>query len=147
MPGPENNPRDWIIARFNGTGWVTKTVFQSDHNYDMGSLYVDGNHWQIIAPAVTGPQPYHSGGEMAIWESKDDGVTWNKVQQLTSGSNSNHNYARRPINANSGFYSFWADGDPSTFSKSRLYFADANGNVYQLPYDMNTELEKPKLMR
>ena len=144
MPGPDNDPRDWTLTRFNGKSWDTKTVFRSDHNYDMGSLYINESHWQIIAPSVTGPQPYHSGGEMAIWESTDGGSSWSMKNQLTSNSSMNHNYARRPVNATDPFFSFWADGDPSTFSKSRLYFADSNGNLYQLPYEMKTETEKPK---
>lgn len=147
MPGPENDPRDWKLTRFDGKNWNTKTVFQSDHNYDMGSLYINGNHWQIIAPATTGPQPYHGGGEMTIWESKDDGESWRLRKQLTSNSSMNHNYARRPRNATNSFVSFWADGDPSTFSQSTLYFCDAVGNVYQLPYEMSAEMQTPKLVR
>jgi hypothetical protein len=144
MPGPDNDPRQWNLTRFNGKSWDTKTVFQSDHNYDMGSLYIDDNHWLIIAPSATGPQPYHSGGEMAIWESTDGGSSWSMKNQLTDSSSMNHNYARRPLNATDPFFSFWADGDPSAFSKSRLYFADSDGNVYQLPYDMNAETQRPR---
>ncbi len=147
QPGPENDPRQWNLTRFDGQKWNTKSVFQSDHNYDMGSLYIDGDHWQIIAPAVTGPQPYYSGGEMVIWESIDGGETWSSKHQLTGNSSMNHNYARRPLHVSDSFYSFWADGDPSSFSESKLYFADANGNVYQLPYHMNAEFEKPKKLR
>ncbi len=146
-PGPDHGPREWKITRFDGNTWKTSTLFQSDHNYDMGSLYIDGLHWQVIAPSIAGPQPYYAGGEMTVRESRDGGVTWNQERQLTKNSTMNHNYARRPLYAADPFYCFWADGDPATFSKSYLYFSDKSGNVYQLPYEMSTETAKPMLMR
>jgi hypothetical protein len=145
-PGPENGPRDWKVAHFDGTNWHTRTIFQSDHNYDMGSLYIRENQWRIIAPSTTGPQPFQSGGEMALWESSDSGVNWSMKKQLTVNSPANHNYARRPLNVNDGFFSFWADGDPGNFSQSRLYFCDAAGNVYQLPYEMSEAMVAPILV-
>lgn len=39
-PGPQKDPRTWTITRWNGTPWITSTVCQSDHNCDMGSLYL-----------------------------------------------------------------------------------------------------------
>ena len=46
----------------------------SDNNYDMGSLWVEGDGtWHIIAPTETGPQPYNPGGEIAMWTSRDQG--------------------------------------------------------------------------
>jgi len=145
-PGPENGPREWKLTHFDGTNWNTRTIFQSDHNYDMGSLYILEHNWQIIAPSATGPQPYQSGGEMVSWESSDQGINWILKKQLTVNSSANHNYARRPLNAHGSFYSFWADGDPGSFSQSGLYFADSLGNVYQLPYDMTETMESPKLV-
>ena len=142
-PGPEDGPRDWQITQFNGKTWKTKTIFQSDHNYDMGSLYIQDNLWRVVAPTDPGPYKYHSGGEMLLWESVDSGTTWKQKKKLTQNSSTNHNYARRPVNAKSPFFSLWADGDPSAFSKSHLYFADSVGNVYQLPYEMKTEKATP----
>ena len=56
----------------------------------------------------------------------------------------NHNYARRPIGARDPFFAFWADGDPSRFSESRLYFCDSSGeHVRQLPTDMEAESSVP----
>jgi hypothetical protein len=49
-------------------------------------------------------------------------------------------------NAKAGFYGFWADGSPDPSNKddgSRLYFCDAEGNVFQLPEKMTSELQKP----
>ena len=143
-PGPENGPRDWQIAQFNGKTWKTKTIFQSDHNYDMGSLYIQDNLWTVIAPTDPSPYKYHSGGEMLLWESIDSGTTWKQKKKLTQNSNTNHNYARRPVNAKNPFFSLWADGDPSAFSKSQLYFTDSAGNVYLLPYEMKTDTATPE---
>lgn len=143
QPGPEHGPREWMITHFYGDKWDTRAIFQSDHNYDMGSLYIDNNNWKIIAPSTTGPQPFHAGGEMVIWESIDNGITWKQTRQLTVNSRMNHNYLRRPLNARDPFFGFWADGDPSTFSNSRLYFSDSAGNVYLLPYQMKQVMETP----
>ena len=142
-PGPEAGPRDWKITRFDGNGWHTQILFQSDHNYDMGSLYIDGTKWMVIAPSNSGPQEHHTGGEIVVWESLDDGNSWSKKHQLTKDSKANHSYARRPVNAKDPFQVFWADGDSGVFSKSRLYFADSSGTVYQLPYVMTTDEAKP----
>ena len=142
-PGPEDGPRDWKITRFDGNHWQTKTLFQSDHNYDMGSLYIDGARWMIIAPSNPGPQEHHTGGEIVVWESLDDGNSWKIKHQLTKDSEANHNYTRRPRNAKDPFLVFWADGDSGAFSKSRLYFADSLGTVYRLPYVMTADQAIP----
>jgi hypothetical protein len=76
----------------------------------MGSLYIEKNNlWKIIAPTGTGPQPYNTGGEMAMWISRNKGKTWKRAKQLTTNSEYNHAYARRPINLHPDFYAFWAD--------------------------------------
>ena len=63
---------------------------------------------------------------------------------LTANSRRNHSYARRPLNAHSDFYVFWADGDADKFSESRLYFCNKKGDkVWMLPYDMQQDIEKP----
>ena len=110
----------------------------------MGSLYIDGDQWQIVGPTEAGPQFYGTGGEIARWISDDQGKTWKKIAVLTSGSIRNHSYARRPLYAQEDFYSFWADGNSDKFSESRLYFCDKKSNkVWILPYDMETEFQKP----
>ena len=143
LPGPDYGPRDWKVTRLTESGWYTTTIFQSDHNYDMGSLYIDGDHWRIIAPSNPGPQRYHAGGEVVIWESKDNGESWKSMVTVTKSSDLNHNYVRRPMNAKAPFFSFWADGDPSKFSQSRLFFSDEQGQVFQLPYHMDDDQATP----
>tara|TARA_B100000686_G_C16220800_1_gene680061 strand:- start:139 stop:594 length:456 start_codon:yes stop_codon:yes gene_type:complete len=90
------------------------------------------------------PKHWGTGGEMAIWISRDQGRHWEMEKQLTRESHFNHTYARRPVNAHPNFYAFWADGNPDQFSESRLYFTDQTGNqVWVLPYEMNQEREEP----
>ena len=143
-PGPPNDPRRFCVVRFDGSHWVTSEICRTDHNYDMGSLYINDQTWTVWVPSLAGPQPYHGGGEIAIWQSDDLGESWSKVRQVTSASTRNHNYVRQPLNANDPFYAFWADGDPTKLSQSHLYFADSTGTkVWELPYVMRSEFEKP----
>jgi len=144
QPGPGGDPREWTVARWNGTQWLTSVVCTSDHNYDMGSLYILPDKWLIIGPTQVGPQPWQTGGEMALWTSVDQGQTWTMTRQLTANSLYNHTYARRPLNAQDPFFAFWADGQPTQFSPSRLYFGDSSGsNVWRLPYEMTAPLATP----
>ena len=144
QPGPAGDPREWVLMHWNNGRWNFKTVCTSTHNYDMGSLYIEGDHWRIIGPTEQGPQQYGTGGEMALWESRDAGKNWTKTRVLTANSLRNHSYARRPLNAHADFYAFWADGDASTFSESHLYFCNKKGStVMMLPYDMKNDFEKP----
>jgi hypothetical protein len=143
-PGPKNDPREWRVTHFDGADWKTSIICQSDHNYDMGSLYVQGKRWMVIGPTEAGPHKYQTGGEVAIWQSNDSGQTWHKKRNVTAQSTANHTYVRRPVNAKNPFFSFWADGDPNGFSKSFLYFSNSNGkHVWQLPYDMEKDFAQP----
>lgn len=136
-PGPPNDPREWCVCRWTGSAWETSAIAPADHNYDMGSLYLDADVWRLIAPTDPGPQPYHAGGEMVLWESADKGRTWRRVAALTAGSETNHTYARRPLGATAPFLAFWADGDPTRLTPSRLYISDGSGrHVWRLPYEM-----------
>jgi len=145
QPGPPNDPRLWRVTRWDGSAWKTTEICPADHNYDMGSLYITEDRWAVIGPTQTGPQPYHGGGEIALWESRDQGQTWVRKKQITDGSSQNHNYARRPLNARDPFFVFWADGDPTRLSPSRLYFADSTGqHVWRLPYTMDEPFAKPE---
>ncbi len=146
-PGPDNDPRAWRTARWTGTNWEIKTVTTSDNNYDMGSLYLeeDGT-WRIIGPTETGPQAYNTGGEIAMWISKDSGATWAKVKELTRNSERNHTYARRPVNAHDDFYAMWADGHGREPSESVLYFCDKKGNVWSLPREMKLGVRSKQQM-
>jgi hypothetical protein len=136
QPGPQNGPREWRILFWNGKFWDDRKICESDHNYDMGSVFIQGNTWRVIAPIDTGPQEHGAGGEIVVWESKDKGVTWQRKKELTFSSERNHNYVRRVVNGKRPFEYFWADGDPHKFSPSHLYFGDGGGNVWKLPYDM-----------
>lgn len=142
--GPKNNPRTWMTAYWNDGKWTISPITTSDSNYDMGSIYVekDGT-WCLIAPTETGPQPYNPGGEIALWKSLNQGKTWNKYKQLTKESPFNHTYVRRPVNADPGFYSFWADGHGRQPSESSLYFCDQSGKVFKLPKKLSEAMEAP----
>jgi hypothetical protein len=144
-PGPTNGPREWFTAHFNGKNWNIFPFTVSDNNYDMGSIFIekDGT-WRVIAPTGPGPQPYNTGGSIVMWTSRDEGRHWQKVRELTPGCELNQSYPRRPVNANPGFYAFWADGNGRKPSKSNLYFSDKNGNVFMLPATMNKSLMKPQ---
>lgn len=142
-PGPNGDPREWFTYHWKNGKWEINKVCESSHNYDMGSLFVDGKKWTVLGPTEAGPQKYGTGGEMAIWESKNEGRTWKKLRNVTKNSTRNHSYARRPVNAHKDFYAFWADGDADNFSESKLYFTNQKGDkVWQLPYNMNEKFSK-----
>jgi hypothetical protein len=145
--GPARGARTWNTARFTGTQWEILSVTESDSNYDMGSLYIDSKGvWRIIGPTEKGPQPFNTGGEMALWTSKNKGESW-KRKVMTSGSDYNHSYARRPVNVHPDFFAFWADGHGRQKSVSRLYFSDQKGNVFLLPTEIQGEFGKPILIK
>lgn len=147
-PGPQGNPHEWVVIRWENGRWHFNKVCESTHNYDMGSLYVDQDNWQIIGPTQAGPQPYGTGGEMALWQSRDGGRHWTKKRDITHNSPRNHAYARRPVAAHPGFFAFWADGHADRFSESHLYFTNKKGNkVWALPYQMDQDFEKPKRLK
>ena len=43
QPGPNSAPYLWKVTLWNGFEWLTYNITTSDHNYDMGSLWVDEN--------------------------------------------------------------------------------------------------------
>ena len=136
-----------VIPHWNGKQWNTNIVTRSEHNYDVGSLFVDGNEWTVYGPTERGPQRWGTGGEVAIWTSRNEGKTWKKKTQVTQNSEFNHTYVRRPVAAKDPFYAYWADGDADKVSVSRLYFGDSKGRYWQLPYDMEGDFAKPIRMR
>ena len=143
-PGPAGDPREWMLIHMKAGKWNFTRVCESTHNYDMGSLYIEPGRWRIIGPTEAGPQRYGTGGEIALWESRDEGFTWEKIRMLTSNSIRNNSYVRRPLQANKDFYAFWADGNADEFSESHLYFTNKKGNkVWELPYDMDEYFLKP----
>ncbi len=146
QPGPGGNPRFWKIARWTGTEWLFHEVAPALHNYDMGSIYIEEDGiWKIIAPIGAGPQYWGTGGEVEVWTSTNQGVTWQKQRAVTSDSERNHSYSRRPRNAHPDFYSYWADGDADSFSASELWFTNKAGDkLWRLPYDMDEDFAKPE---
>jgi hypothetical protein len=142
-PGSSSAPYEWCITRWNGDEWQTSVVTTSDHNYDMGSLYVSEKTWSIVGPTEAGPQAWGVGGEIAIWQSSDKGATWSKLKTVTKNSAFSHSYVRRPVNFLAPFCYFWADGHSHEMSKSELHFGNFNGEVWKLPYEMKDQYEKP----
>ena len=142
--GPKHGPRVWTTARWTGERWDIRSVTASDHTYDVGSLYLEADGtWRIIGPTEPGPQPHCTGGEVAMWISRDRGEGWRKERLVTRGSLRNHTYVRKPVNAHPDFYAFWADGNPLEPSESRLYFASQAGDVWMLPETMTGASARP----
>jgi hypothetical protein len=147
IPGPPGEPRWWTVAHWTGKKWEYHEIARAAHNYCVGALYIEGGVWRIIGPTEPGPQPIGTGGEVAIWTSRDEGKTWKKDRDVTGHSRMNHAYVRRPLHAHPDFYAFWADGNPDRFSRSHLYFCNQAGDrVRRLPYDMKSDFEEPKLL-
>lgn len=144
-PGPKGDPREWTLLHWKDGGWARHVVAVSDHNYDTGSIYVDGDEWRIIGPTGKAPQRWGTGGEMETWTSRDEGRTWSRERALTADSEANHSYARRPEGYHRDFAAFWADGNAGRLSRSHLYFSNIDGTrVWRLPYDMKEDFEKPE---
>lgn len=144
-PGPDGDPRTWRILRWTGAEWENTPVTTSDHNYDSGSLYLEDDRWTAYIPSGTGPQAYQTGGEMVLWDSVDQGRTWEPRREVTEDSEANHGYARRALEGTDPFYAFWADGDPTEFGPSRLHMGDSEGRYWQYPYTMTQDRETPEL--
>jgi len=145
-PGPKNGPRQWKTARWTGQSWEILDFTTSDHNYDYGPLYIESDGaWRVIAPTAPGPEPDTTGGDMVMWLSHDRGHNWRRVRQLTHGDRYNHTYARKPVDANPGFYALWADGDTLKPSESSLYFTNKTGtHVWRLPVKMSGDFARPE---
>lgn len=133
--GPGNDPRTFTTAAWNGQAWEFREAMQGDNNYDFASLDVLPNgDWLLLGDTEPGPQRYNTGGEVALWKSTDRGEHWKKVRQLTSDSEFNHYYPRKPLHAHPDFFALWADGHARQPSESRLYFTDRAGEqVWMLP--------------
>ncbi len=141
-PGPDRFVK---TANWTGSNWSIKDFTATSNNYDYGSLYVeDDGTWRVIAPYIDGPQQYGTGGEVGMWTSTDQGANWNLQSQLTNGSYLNHTYVRRPLDAQEDFYAFWADGDAWEPSDVRLYFANKSGDVFQMPFEMDSDFAAPQ---
>ena len=147
-PGPKQGPREWHVAHWTGKKWDFRFITCSTNNYDSGSLWVEGKIWTVIAPTGPGPQKWGQGGEVESWVSRNKGKSWKRAIRYTAHSQMNHCYVRRPEQCKDPFWCFWADGIADVFSISHLFFADSEGNVYRLPYEIaaNEEWVKPEPM-
>ena len=143
VPGTKNGGRLWYTLRWNGKEWIECQFAESSHAYDSGSIWTDGKEWTIIAPTEPGPQEWGSGGEIAVWKSRNEGKTWKKETVLTYDSKYNHGYVRRPQDASEGFYAFWGDGHSHEVSPCRLYFCTKDGRVFMMPAEMTEEWAAP----
>jgi len=148
-PSPESNKsiNFWNTARWYGRDWEISGQIRSDSKFDLGCLHVEKNRsWRLVGPTGTGPQANKPGGDIVAWRSEDQGRSWYK-DQLTENSKSNHNYARKPLDAHEGFDTFWSDAATEKQPWSRLYFADKAGNVFVMPEKMTGNFEKPLQIR
>ena len=145
--GPKPGGRMIHTAHWTGSTWRIRDVVPTDHNYDHGELVVepDGT-WRLTAPFIDGPQQYGTGGEVGVWTSQNEGVSWQLLEQLTEGSQFNHTYVRHPTNAHDDFYSYWADGNAFAQSASRLYLAGKDGAVYRMPTNFTGDFAAPELV-
>ncbi|MCF0234681.1 MAG: BNR-4 repeat-containing protein, partial [Thermoguttaceae bacterium] len=144
--GPENGPRDFCIARWTGEKWNFSKVCVVDNNYDYAMIYAEegaSGVLRIVGALDDGPQKFNTGGEVSQWVSRNNGETWEKEFQLTENSEFNQCYPRRTIDANPGFYAFWADGNGRAPSASNLYFSTKDGKVFKLPREMRADWEEP----
>ena len=142
-PGHRSAPYQWCVTKWDGKQWHTSVVTTSDHNYDMGSLYISNEYWRIVGPTEEGPQRWGVGGEIAIWQSSNRGETWEKLETITGHSELSHSYVRRPLHFKDPFCFFWSDGNSHAFSRSELYFGNFKGEIWKLPYRMKNDHEKP----
>ncbi len=136
VPGPQNPPVQWMLAAYDGKKWQHHPITTSQHNYDHGSMYLlSPDDWRIIAPTSPGVAPYATGGQMMLWQSRDRGVTWRRIKEITTSPGLNHTYARKPLNAQPDFAALWADSTGYLPSPSHLHFCDINGNAFRMPFN------------
>ena len=146
-PGPPGGPREWTLLHWKNGKWNSRVLTTSDHNYDVGSILVSGKEWRVIGPTEPGPQEHGTGGEVGLWVSPDEGVTWTKEKVATRNSAFNHSYVRRSEGGLDPFAVFWADGNPEQISPSRIYFTDSKASAVRvLPYEMSGDWAVPEVL-
>jgi len=98
----------------------------------------------VVAPTADGPQHYGTGGEIVIWATQDQGQRWRIEKQMTVNSPRNHAYVRRVLNGKLPFHFLWSDGNTECFSQAKLYFGSLDGDMWELPYEMDSDSVRPK---
>jgi len=142
-PGPDAE-RSLMVIRWKDGEWHFSKVCPTDHNFDLGQLYISDKEWKVIAPSEGVLQKNVTGGEMQLWISRNAGVDWEKMHDITKNSERNNSYPRRPLNAHREFFTFWVDGDAEKISPSHLYFTNEKSDkVWKLPYNMKSEFGRP----
>ena len=142
-PGPKEGLREWHVAHWTGKKWEFHFITNSTHNYDTGSIWTEGNVWRVIAPTDDGAFRWYAGGEVVSWVSRDRGKHWKREYSYTKDSPRNHGYVRRVKDGRDPFVCLWSDSVPNTLSICKMYFADSKGHVWELPYTMTADWEKP----
>jgi hypothetical protein len=79
---------------------------------------------------------------MVYLHSYDQGQTWTRELGVAPGA-TNQTYARGALNADPGFYAFWADGNTFTRSVSHIFFGTRDGRTFQLPERMDGVEARP----
>lgn len=147
-PGPDSGSREWVVISRKEGKWNFSKVCESTHNFDRGSLHIEGSEWRVIGPTEPGPQHYGTGGEVALWVSRNSGTDWQKVTFVTKNSINNNSFVRHPVNAQKDFFALWTDGNADELSKSYLYFTNEKcDKVWVLPYEMKENFRKPVRIR
>jgi len=148
VPGPGSGSRDWFVISRKDGNWNFTKVCESTHNFDRGSIHIGDSEWKVIGPTEPGPQKYGTGGEVALWISRNEGVDWQKVTNVTINSINNNSFVRHPVNAQKDFFALWTDGNANELSRSYLYFTNEKCNkVWMLPYEMKENSRKPVRIR
>lgn len=79
-----------------------------------------------------------------MWISRDEGRSWKKDRQLTSSSERNHTYVRRPLSAHQELFAQWGYGHGRKSSRSQRYIANKQGEVFCLPREMDADFVTPE---
>ena len=74
-----------------------------------------------------------------MWQSSDQGRTWNKQRELTRRESDEPHLRPASLNAHPDFFAIWADGHGRKPSDSPIYFANSTGDVFQLPENMTSD--------
>lgn len=145
-PGPEGGPHRWWLARYDGDreGWSHHAICESDHCYDHGTLLtIADDDWRLIGPSDAGSRRWATGGGMCLWRSSDRGATWRRERRLVAEDGRNHTYARRVLGGVDAFATLWAAANAHQPGPVELYFADAEGTAYRMPWSVQDDFVEP----